>query len=77
MRHSISIERDDLSFVISNQVLSVDALNAISTINGTTEVRIENETEVSVVISYNWTLDEKFEETAGHLAKFGLKKSGW
>lgn len=71
-RHSIKLERNELGALSSNTI-GTDGMNAISSIPGTADVRVESETEIEVVISYGFD-GPKFWERDTHLAKYHLRK---
>lgn len=62
---------------LSSQSLGAAAVAAVATIPGTALVAIESETEAAVVISYDWTREDKFWETQTHLAGYGLTRTDW
>lgn len=74
-RHTLTVARAPDS--LSRSSLGTDALNAISAITGAKQVDIDDETDASVVISYEWTSKEKFWDTETHLAKYGLIRTDW
>ena len=75
-RYTIKIARTT-GFFVSNNCLVTDALNAVSSVPGVADVEIEEESEDEVTLSYRWTATEKFQETAEHLEKFGLRRVDW
>jgi len=75
-RHSINIERNDFGTLARNS-LGTDALNAISSIPGTHDVRIEEDGDKLVVISYTWSGPGDFHDTATVLAKHYCKRLEW
>jgi hypothetical protein len=75
-RYSITLERNALGHMSANSI-GTDALNAISSIPGTTDVQIESESKGQVEISYAWTGSDKFWATQEHLSKFNLRRVGW
>lgn len=75
-RYTIKIARTT-GFFVSNNSLGTDALNAISSVPGVVDLEIEEEVEDEVTLSYSWTAAEKFQETAEHLGKFGLRRVDW
>lgn len=75
-RYTIKIVRTAGVFVSKNS-LGTDALNAISSVPGTADVKIEEESDDEVTLSYGWTASKKFLETAEHLEKFGLRRVDW
>ena len=75
-RHTINIERNEFGNLASN-TLGTDALNSIASIPGTNDIRIEEEGEQLVVISYAWSGLTDFEDTATVLAKHYCKRVGW
>lgn len=72
-KNKITLERDfkNLNGFLSDQSLSTDAFNAISSIPGTKDVEILNESEGEVEISYVWTKSEGILDTALYLSKYG------
>ncbi len=66
-RHTINIERNEFGNLASN-TLGTDALNSLAGIPGTNDIRIEEEGEQLVVISYAWSGLTDFEDTATVLA---------
>lgn len=75
-RHTIKVARTT-GFFVSNNSLGTDALNAVSSVPGTVDVQIEQESGDEVTLSYGWTGAESFWETAEHLQEFGLRRVGW
>lgn len=75
-KYKITLERDfkNLNCFLSDQSLSTDAFNAISSIPGTKDVEILNESEGEVEISYVWTKSEGILDTALYLSKYGVCK---
>jgi hypothetical protein len=75
-RYSITLVRDERNvrgFLATDSIGATD-YNAISSIPGTKDVRIENEAESQVEISYSWTGAEQFDTTQEHLSRFGLAR---
>lgn len=75
-RYTINIERNKYGAVSPN-TLGTDALSAIVSIPGTSDVRIEKELGEFVVISYDWTGLTDFDDTATVLAKHHCKRVEW
>ena len=71
IRQSITLVRDNLGFLSTNEI-GTDGLNAISSIPGTADIQIESESESQVEISYVWTATEKIWNTQEYLSKFNL-----
>lgn len=72
-RHSITLAREVIGH-ISSTSLGTAALNAVSSISGVENAKIEHESDEQVELSYTWTGAEKFWETGEHLSKFGLRR---
>ena len=75
-RYSITLGRVIADLLPRNNTLGTDAYNAISTIPGVFNVDIKSELEESVVITYEFHLENsnKFLETNEHFIKFGLRR---
>ena len=61
----------------SSSSLATDALNAVSTIPGTSDVQIDRESDHEVELSYEWASTDKFWETGVHLDKYGVRRADW
>jgi hypothetical protein len=59
---------------LSQHSLGTDGLNAIVSIPFTKDVKIENESNDEVEISYLWTGPEEFWDTDQYLSKHGVMK---
>ena len=59
---------------LSNNSVSTDAFNAISSIPGTKNVKILKEAENEAEISYEWTKNKPFLDTEIYLSNFGVCK---
>jgi hypothetical protein len=75
-RHTIKIERNEFGNFSSN-TLGTDAWAAIAGIPGTNDIRIEEDGEQLVVMSYAWSGLTNFEDTATVLAKHYCKRVEW
>lgn len=76
-RHKIVVRRNALGQMVAHNTIGMDAYNALSTIPGVTDVRIEAEDDEQVEISYSYTLKDKYWDTASHLAKYNLERIDW
>lgn len=76
-RHKMVVKRNALGQMAAQSTIGTDAFNAVSTIPGVTDVRIEAEDDEQVEISYSYTLKDKFMDTVTHLAGFGLERVDW
>jgi hypothetical protein len=76
-RHKMVVRRNALGQIAASNTIGTDASNAVSTIPGVIDVRIEVENDEQVEISYSYTLNEKFQEIVRHLAKFNLERADW
>ncbi len=73
--YTVTILRDQLSTVITNNSIGTDALNAVSTIPLCTAVKLVCENDEFAIIEYEYPNGSpKFWDTDTHLAEFGLKK---
>lgn len=59
---------------LSNNSVSTDAFNAISSIPGTKNVRILKEAENEAELSYEWTNNEPFLDSGMYFSKYGVCK---
>ncbi len=73
-KHSITLERDGVKGFLSDQIISTDALRALSSIRGVDNVEIVWETDDQVQLSYNWTGEEPFWGAGEVLSQHGLKR---
>lgn len=76
VRRTIKIERNEFATFAKN-TLGTDAFNAISSIPGTQDVQIDEDGEQIVTISYAWTVEGDFNDTATVLARYQCKRVGW
>jgi len=72
-RHKIHIGRTN-GFWVSDNTLGTDALNALASIPGLTDMEVEHESDHEVEISYMWTGTEEFRCTGEHLERRGLRR---
>ncbi len=72
-RHKIRIGRHT-GFWVSNNTLGTDALNALASIPGVTDMAVEHESDDEVVISYMWSGTERFWTTGEHLQRCTLRR---
>ena len=75
-KFKVTLLRDQLSTVITNNSIGVDAFSAVSSIPLCMNVTLIYESEDFAEIEYEYPKDaQKFNEINTHLAKFGLKKA--
>lgn len=77
IRHTITIAREPGRTWRSKNSIGVDAYQAVISIPGAFDVKIESETLDVAVISYVWQMSEKYSRTAEHLAGRGLRRIDW
>ena len=72
-RNTVALKRTEFSSVAAGKI-GAQALLALAQIPGVEDLRIENETDEKVDLSYVWTGQETFWTTQEHLAQFGLER---
>ena len=75
IRHTISLRRMKDAFSLGS--LETDALNAMQTIPGVSDVLIESSNDSTIKMTYIYTLEERFWQTNEYLSKFGLERADW
>ena len=74
-KYTVTLLRDQLSTVITNNSIGTDAFNAVSTIPFCADVTVLNEADDSARIEFKYPSGApQFLDTGTHLAKFALKK---
>lgn len=70
------IEVEDTGIYIGSESVGTRALNAVSRIDGVTDVRVQEEGDTRATIAYEWGGREKFDRIDDVLKLVGLRKVG-